>query len=98
MLDKAKEYVPREYWSKTSLSLYATAGLRLLPGKKAADILDEVRKLFRTSPFLFEDKSVKIMDSSDEGLFSWLTVNFLKSMFKICNYTSGNISFSMLFF
>lgn len=55
----------------------ATAGLRLLPEKKADAILNEAKKLFRSSGFHVTDNSVSIMDGVDEGLFSWFTVNFL---------------------
>jgi len=37
-----------------------------------------VRRLFQDSPYLFPDHShVSIMDGPDEGLFAWITVNFL---------------------
>jgi len=36
--------------------------------------------LFKASPFLTNENSVSIMDGSDEGLFSWFTVNFLLGM------------------
>lgn len=55
----------------------ATAGLRLLPEKKADALLDETRKLFANSGFHVTEKSVSIMDGVDEGVFSWFTVNFL---------------------
>ena len=43
MLDKAKDYIPKELWAATPISLKATAGLRLLPPEKSKAILDEVR-------------------------------------------------------
>lgn len=37
-----------------------------------------MRILFQDSPYLFPDPSnVGIMDGPDEGLFAWITVNFL---------------------
>jgi len=34
--------------------------------------------LFQDSPYLFHDHNhVSIMDGLDEGLFAWITVNFL---------------------
>ncbi|CAD5115256.1 DgyrCDS4250 [Dimorphilus gyrociliatus] len=72
LLNRAKEYIPEKHWTKTPISLYATAGLRLLSERKAEEILEEVRKLFRKFPFAFHDESVKIMDASDEGLFKTL--------------------------
>ncbi|XP_015587664.1 ectonucleoside triphosphate diphosphohydrolase 5 isoform X2 [Cephus cinctus] len=78
LLDKAKSVIPRSEWSRTPLSMKATAGLRLLPGHKANDILKECSKLFETSGFLVSKNSVAIMDGTDEGIFSWFTVNFLQ--------------------
>ena len=38
----------------------------------------QVRTLFQDSPYHFPDRSqVNIMDGPDEGLFAWITVNFL---------------------
>ena len=37
-----------------------------------------MRRLFQESPYHFSDLSnVGIMDGPDEGLFAWITVNFL---------------------
>lgn len=69
--------IPQENWPDTPLVMKATAGLRLLPEAKADAILDEARKLFKGSGFYVNENSVSIMDGSDEGLFSWFTVNFL---------------------
>jgi len=38
----------------------------------------QVDKLFRDSPFFLPGQNaVNIMDGPDEGLFAWITVNFL---------------------
>lgn len=77
LLEKAKKEIPKEYWGKTPLVLRATAGLRLLPQEKAENLLNSIRGLFKKTPFLTNDDSVAIMDGTDEGIFSWFTVNFL---------------------
>lgn len=77
LLEKAKKEIPKEYWNQTPLILKATAGLRLLPAEQADNLLDAVRNLFKKTPFLTNDKSIEIMDGTDEGIFSWFTVNFL---------------------
>lgn len=61
----------------TSLSLKATAGLRLLPGSKADDILAAVRKFLASYPFQLKADAVGIMDGAHEGAFAWLTLNYL---------------------
>ncbi|KAK1793685.1 hypothetical protein P4O66_011452 [Electrophorus voltai] len=77
LLEVAKTTVPAALWGSTPLALRATAGLRLLPGEKATRLLDKVKEVFGTSPFLHGPDGVKIMDGTDEGVFAWITVNFL---------------------
>ncbi|KAF5302325.1 hypothetical protein FQA39_LY10364 [Lamprigera yunnana] len=77
LIDKAKNEIPKEYWNKTPLILRATAGLRLLPPEKAENLLNSVRNLFKKVPFVTDENSVAIMEGTDEGIFSWFTVNFL---------------------
>ncbi|KAI3363570.1 hypothetical protein L3Q82_012155 [Scortum barcoo] len=77
LLEVAKSSVPSSIWSVTPVVLKATAGLRLLPGEKAKQLLDKVRLVFLESPFLSRDDSVSIMDGTDEGISAWITVNFL---------------------
>lgn len=78
LLFKSKEIIPEDHWKLTPISLKATAGLRLLPSNSSKQLLYEVESLFRDSPFLLPGKSmVDIMDGPDEGLFAWITVNFL---------------------
>lgn len=59
----------------------ATAGLRLLHENKANNLLEECKKLFETSGFQVSKNSVSIMEGTDEGIFSWFTVNFLLDRF-----------------
>ncbi|XP_012278493.1 ectonucleoside triphosphate diphosphohydrolase 5 isoform X2 [Orussus abietinus] len=77
LLEKAKTVVPKSEWSRTPLVMKATAGLRLLPDHKANSLLKECRQLFETSGFLVTKNSVSIMEGTDEGIFSWFTVNYL---------------------
>ena len=57
--------------------LKATAGLRLLPGRQSQDILDTVEAHLRKTEFFIPPRAVEIMDGSEEGVFAWITVNFL---------------------
>jgi len=71
--------IPQKYWSETPLVLRATAGLRLLPDNEADILLDAVRDEFKHSGFLVDQDAVEIMDGTDEGIYSWFTINFLLS-------------------
>lgn len=77
LLDVAKTSIPSNLWKSTPLVLKATAGLRLLPGEKAKQLLNKVTEVFHDSPFFVTDKCVSIMDGTDEGIAAWITVNFL---------------------
>ncbi|XP_037321572.1 ectonucleoside triphosphate diphosphohydrolase 6 isoform X1 [Pungitius pungitius] len=77
LLKVAESSVPPSSWTLTPVVLKATAGLRLLDGEKAEQLLDVVRALFTDSPFLCREDSVSIMDGTDEGISAWITVNFL---------------------
>ncbi|RXN01301.1 hypothetical protein EOD39_7212 [Acipenser ruthenus] len=75
LLNVAKEIVPCDLWKSTPLVLKATAGLRLLPGEKAKQLLDKVKDIFQASPFLSREDCVGIMDGSDEGSLHGLEQN-----------------------
>lgn len=77
LMDEAKRFIPQVLWSTTPIVLKATAGLRLLNAAKADQILSAVRGVIDRSGFLVGEKAVEIMDGTDEGIFSWFTVNFL---------------------
>lgn len=77
LIEKAKREIPDQYWKETPIVLQATAGLRLLPPAKAEALLQACRDLFSEIPFITNENSIGIMDGTDEGIFSWFTVNFL---------------------
>jgi guanosine-diphosphatase len=88
LLHSALARIPTELQRCTPIAVKATAGLRLLPGKQAEDIINQVRKMLETEyPFPIADgknsdgsrafKGVEIMEGKDEGVFAWITVNYL---------------------
>lgn len=79
LLDEARKFIPQEYWTSTPLALKATAGLRLLGASQSEEILNAIRELFSSSGFSTTENSVEIMDGTDEGIFSWFTVNYLSN-------------------
>ncbi|KAL0118894.1 hypothetical protein PUN28_009489 [Cardiocondyla obscurior] len=88
LLNEAKAVIPQSEWSRTLLTMKATAGLRLLPEHKANSILEECRKLFQTSGFQIARNSISVMEGTDEGIFSWFTVNFLLDRFNSLSFQS----------
>ena len=65
--------------------------MRVLPEDQANAILNEIRKLFSDKtkcPFLFEaNTDVRIISGAEEGIYSWVTINFLAGVFG-SNYKS----------
>ncbi|CAH7686363.1 guanosine-diphosphatase, partial [Phakopsora pachyrhizi] len=79
LLRAAIDGVPPQERACTPISVKATAGLRLLGDRESDEILKEVEGWLRDRwPFRLPDKSpVAIMDGADEGVYAWVTVNYL---------------------
>ncbi|RLV95025.1 Guanosine-diphosphatase [Spathaspora sp. JA1] len=79
LLKTALEKIPADKHSCTPIAVKATAGLRLLGETKSNAILAEVRRhLEQDFPFaVVADDGVAIMDGRDEGVYAWITANFL---------------------
>ncbi|CAN6612836.1 guanosine-diphosphatase [Trichomonascus vanleenenianus] len=72
----AVEQVPKESQACTPVAVKATAGLRLLGEEKSSRILEAVKqRLEKEYPFVVD--TVETMDGSDEGVYAWITTNYL---------------------
>jgi apyrase len=80
LLEAAMEYVPASVHAKTPMMIGATAGLRMLPGSQAQDLLDAVAEITSTmTSFKLDPKvDIMLMGGSAEGAYAWLAVNFLQ--------------------
>lgn len=81
LMDAALEAVPEKLRPCTPIAVKATAGLRLLGPEMSQKILDAVRHRLETAypfPVVSKDQNgVVIMDGSDEGVYAWITTNYL---------------------
>ncbi|KAH9812844.1 nucleoside phosphatase GDA1/CD39 [Melampsora americana] len=78
LLDSAMKSVPEKDRSCTPISLKATAGLRLLGETQSSAIIKEVERYLREEwPFSVAKDAVSIMDGSAEGVYAWVTINYL---------------------
>lgn len=81
LMNHALETVPDSYKPCTPIAVKATAGLRLLGEEMSQRTLDAVRERLETVyPFPVvskEKKGVVVMDGKDEGVFAWITTNYL---------------------
>ncbi|KAK9765539.1 Guanosine-diphosphatase [Basidiobolus ranarum] len=75
----AQKSVPKHLHDCTPVAVKATAGLRLLGPEASNAILAAVRHRLETVfPFpVVKDGGVEIMDGSNEGVYAWITVNYL---------------------
>ncbi|KAJ5578163.1 guanosine-diphosphatase [Penicillium hispanicum] len=81
LMEVAMQNVPDEYKSCTPVAVKATAGLRLLGPEMSKNILEAVRRRLETVfpfPVVSKEKGgVEIMDGSNEGVYAWITTNYL---------------------
>ncbi|KAH3836390.1 ectonucleoside triphosphate diphosphohydrolase 3-like [Dreissena polymorpha] len=84
ILEGLKGHIPSDRWSETSIYLMATAGLRLLDEEVTSKIMQTIHKLLgnrELNPFRYQPENAHILSGEEEGLFAWLTVNYLKGYF-----------------
>jgi guanosine-diphosphatase len=81
LLDVAVKNVPESIQSCTPIAVKATAGLRKVGKKDSDEILAAVRKRLETKypfPVISEEEGgVQVMEGVDEGVYAWITVNYL---------------------
>lgn len=81
LMEVAMNTVPDELKACSPVAVKATAGLRKLDGDLGEKILEAVRTRLETVyPFPVvskEEHGVEIMDGKDEGVYAWITTNYL---------------------
>lgn len=75
LLGVAEEVVPASYQRCTAVALRATAGLRLLPEGAQQALLAAASEVLAASPFV--SRGASIITGAQEGVYGWLTVNYL---------------------
>ncbi|KAG8789821.1 Guanosine-diphosphatase [Serendipita sp. 405] len=79
LMEEAKRVVPSNLWKCTPVAVKATAGLRLLGAQESDAILEAVKRRLQTNYefSLIKKDGVVIMDGKDEGVYAWITANYL---------------------
>ncbi|KAM7123560.1 ectonucleoside triphosphate diphosphohydrolase 3 isoform X2 [Ciconia boyciana] len=81
-LNKVKERIPVHLHKSTSVYLGATAGMRLLRLQNetaANEVLASIQNYFRAQPFEF--RGAQIITGPEEGVYGWITANYLMGNF-----------------
>uniref|UniRef100_A0A8C6ZA72 Ectonucleoside triphosphate diphosphohydrolase 3 n=1 Tax=Nothoprocta perdicaria TaxID=30464 RepID=A0A8C6ZA72_NOTPE len=87
-LNKVKERIPAHLHKNTSAYLGATAGMRLLQNETAAsEVLASIQSYFRAQPFEF--RGAHIITGPEEGVYGWITANYLMGNFLEVKETMG---------
>eukprot|EP00124_Ichthyophonus_hoferi_P002653 Ihof_evm5s190 gene=Ihof_evmTU5s190 len=82
LLDFASSHIPREQRPVTPLYILATAGLRLLPEPTRDMMLDDIAKqISKSYNYQFNRGHVDIISGKMEGVYSWITTNYLLGRF-----------------
>lgn len=81
LMEVAMKTVPDKLKGCSPVAVKATAGLRMIGSEASDRILETVRShLEKDYPFPVvskEENGVAIMDGSDEGVYAWITTNYL---------------------
>ncbi|KAM0722806.1 hypothetical protein Q7P37_002248 [Cladosporium fusiforme] len=81
LMDVAMKNVPDKLKGCTPIAVKATAGLRKLGPEMSDAILKAVRQRLETVypfPLVSDEKGgVEVMDGKDEGVYAWITTNYL---------------------
>lgn len=81
LMEVALREVPKEYQGCTPVAVKATAGLRKLGKEKSDNTLKAVRNRLETVypfPVVSDEKGgVEVMPGEMEGVYAWITVNYL---------------------
>ena len=82
LLAYAAAAVPSYKHSQTSLYILATAGMRMLDPASQKAILDDLRTdIPKKYNFLVKADNVQVISGKDEGIYSWISLNYLNHKF-----------------
>jgi hypothetical protein len=74
LLKFAKNRIPYHLWSKTTISLKATAGLRELPVDQQQHLIEISSELLSSSGFLHNSNETRVLTGAEEALYGLLGI------------------------
>ncbi|XP_025071410.1 ectonucleoside triphosphate diphosphohydrolase 7 isoform X1 [Alligator sinensis] len=82
LLRFAAAHVPAQKHKETPLYILCTAGMRLLPERQQAAILEDlVRHVPLEFDFLFSETHAEVISGKQEGVYAWIGINFVLGRF-----------------
>ncbi|KAJ1616945.1 nucleoside phosphatase GDA1/CD39 [Pavlovales sp. CCMP2436] len=88
LLEYAYEHIPETKRKSAAAYLMATAGLRLVGEAKKDAILKSVCDKLGSSAFIFQCGWATLLSGYDEGLYGWVTVNYLMKVMNSAKQTT----------
>ncbi|ORX86954.1 nucleoside phosphatase GDA1/CD39 [Anaeromyces robustus] len=99
LMDYAESIIPKNKYADTEVYLYATAGMRLLTKEQQEAILNEIYLYIRDHyRFKLKDKetNIRIITGEEEGLFGWISTNYLEHGFSIDEKTKERETYNFV--
>ncbi|XP_044881720.1 ectonucleoside triphosphate diphosphohydrolase 7 isoform X2 [Mauremys mutica] len=82
LLSFAAAHVPVKKHKETPLYILCTAGMRLLPERQQAAILEDlVKNVPLEFDFLFSESQAEVISGKQEGVYAWIGINFVLGRF-----------------
>lgn len=92
IISRCTPLIPFKKISSTDVFIYATAGLRLLPDETQNSIMKKMYRYIREhSQFRVRQNMIRVIAGAEEGVFGWLSVNYLLNKFKENSNSSMSI-------
>ncbi|KAL8586290.1 hypothetical protein ACOMHN_058670 [Nucella lapillus] len=91
MIEAALRAVPARLHGSTPLVFKATAGFRLLGTAGANRLLTKIRERFAQTDFLYTPEDISILSPTEEGLYAWITINYLTGQLDGDSLTSATV-------
>lgn len=78
LFDKVSKEIPKKHWARTTVTIYATGGLRQMKKDDQEKVIQAIRKgLADHDEYPFQGLKMSILSGHDEGAYAILTVNYL---------------------
>ena len=91
LLTFARDNIPKEKHKETPLYILATAGMRLLEKEQQEAVISNVRKGIKENfDFYFPDGHLEIISGKQEGIYQWLSINYVLGKFAHADHASAN--------
>ncbi|KAK6926443.1 Nucleoside phosphatase GDA1/CD39 [Dillenia turbinata] len=78
-LEYARKRVPKTEWKETKIQLLFSGEMEKVgvDSELKEEMLESCRRVLRSSGFLFKDQWAEVMKGEDQGVYSWIAINYV---------------------